>query len=166
MMKPLFSILLFLILTGTLGYSQTTETYTKEEKAILKVIESESEYFWGRNYDKWAALYVRAPYTVWTSASRDGVRRYNGWEEWSGQVKQLFENDPEPQPYKGVVHKYNYSFRIYGKGAWVSFEQMNDGTKTLETRIMEKENGKWKIAMVEVIYHVNEPVSEEENIGE
>jgi len=166
MMKSTFTAILFLMLSSTVAYAQNKETHTKAEKAILETIELESEYFWGRNYDKWASLYIHAPYTVWTSASSEGVSRYEGWEEWRDQVKKLFENDPDPQPYKGIVHKYNYNFRIYGKGAWVSFEQMNDGTKTLETRIMEKENGKWKIAMVEVIFNANEPISDEGDTGE
>lgn len=147
------------------AHAQDTKL-TKEEEAIKAVIEVESEYFWGRNYDKWADLYVHEPYVVWTSASKSGVRRYDGWKAWNSEVQNLFKEDPEPQPYEGVVYKYNYNFRIYGKGAWVSFEQMNDGTKTYETRIMEKQGGKWKIAMVEVIYNVNEPLEEDTETGD
>ncbi len=141
---------------------------TKDEAAIKAVIESESEYFWGRDFDKWAALYVHAPYVVWTASSKNGVRTYQGWESWKKEVKSLFESDPDPKPYEGVVTKYNYRFRIYKDGAWVSFDQMDNGTKTLETRIMEKENGKWKIAMVQVIYNANEPLGlgDDDSTGE
>jgi hypothetical protein len=146
------------------GHSQEMKL-SKEEEAIKSVIEAESEHFWARDYDKWMDLWVHESYSVWTSASKSGVRRYDGWDAWSTEVKNLFKEDPDPQPYEGVVYKYNYRFRIYGKGAWVSFEQMNDGTKTYETRIMEKHGGKWKIAMVEVIYNINEPLEEDTETG-
>jgi hypothetical protein len=111
-------------------------------------------------FAQWKDTYVHAPYVVWTAASKDGVRRFESWDKWSQEVEQLFKNDPKPQDYDGVVLKYNYKFRIYGNGAWVSCEQMNGGTKTLETRVMEKDKGKWKIAMVQVIFNANEPASE------
>lgn len=155
---PIFSTCLLLVSVAIPGVAQQT-VLSKEEMAIKNVIESESKHFWGRDYEGWASLYVHAPYTSWTSATKDGVRHFTGWESWSNQVKELFQSDPKPQEYEGVVFKYNYKFRIYKNGAWVSFEQMNGGTKTLENRIMEKENGQWKIAMVEVVYNANEQMT-------
>ena len=132
-----------------------------EEEAIKEVIEKESEYFWGRDLKNWKKCYVHKPYVVWTSATRDGVTRYAGWETWLSEVKQLFSQSPVPIPYE-QVRKYNYHFRIYGDGAWVSFEQEDGGMKTIETRILEKEKGTWKIAMVQVIFNVNETQSDPE----
>ncbi len=36
---------------------------------------------------------------------------------------------------------------------------MNNGTKTWETRIMEKHKGSWKIAMVQLVYNANETMN-------
>jgi hypothetical protein len=146
---------LFLVFAFTAAIAQD-KPLSKDEAAIREVIENESKYYWGRNYDKWQALYVHAPYVAWTAASKYGVTRHQGWDDWSKEVKTFFKSSPKPQEYEGVVYKYNYHTRIYGNGAWVSFEQMNDGTKTWETRIMEKQDGKWKIAMVELIFNANE----------
>ena len=133
-----------------------SQKLNKEENAIKAVIELESEYFWGRNYEKWKSLYVHEPYVTWTASSNQGVRRFEGWDAWDEEVKTLFKEDPKPQEYHGVVYKYNFHIRIYGNGAWVSFEQMNNGTKTWETRVMEKQKGVWKIAMVQLVYNANE----------
>ena len=164
MQKTILSIALAVFLALP-GFSQD-QKFTREEVAIREVIENESKHFWGRDYDGWQATYIHAPYVSWTAATKDGVRRYSGWESWSKQVKDLFSTDPEPQEYEGVVTKYNYKFRIYGKGAWVAFEQMDNGTKTWETRILEKEDGKWKIAMVELIFNANETALTDGDTGE
>jgi len=62
------------------------------------------------------------------------------------------EEHPEPDPLPALVD--SIEARLYGKGAWASYEQ-NDPKRGLkrETRLMEKENGQWKIAgMQTVIY--------------
>ena len=154
MLKSIFFATLFIFISAQV-YTQSTKL-TNEELAIQQVIENESKHFWGRDYKAWKKLYVHKPYVSWTSASRDGVRTYQGWKAWSGEVKKLFAESPDPMPYDGVVKKQNYQIRIYDKGAWVSFIQDNDGTKTMEIRILEKEKGNWKIAMVQLIFNANE----------
>ena len=154
MLRSIIFAALFLLVSLPIT-AQSSKT-TKDEQAIKEVIENESKYFWGRDFKSWKKLYVHKPYVSWTAASRDGVRTYQGWTAWSEQVQSLFEESPDPMPYDGVVKKMNYQIQIYGSGAWVSFTQVNDGTKTMETRIMEKEKGKWKIAMVQLIYNANE----------
>ena len=161
MLKPLFcSLIFFLAININYGQAQKN-SLSKEEATIKKVIENESKYFWARKLDKWKSTWVQEPYIVWTAATQDGVRQYKGWEAWLNQVEDFFKTSPEPMPYKKAVKKYDYKFRIYGNGAWVSFTQENEGTKTIETRIMEKINGEWKIAMVELIFDANQDEDKE-----
>lgn len=148
-------LLVLFILSSSATFSQSKKL-NKDELAIKSVIENESKYFWARDYKNWKKQYINKPYVVWTSSTRDGVTRYDGWEAWSQQVQSLFEESPEPMLYDGIVSKTNYRFRIYKKGAWVSFIQENNGVKTYETRIMEKSQGKWKIAMVQLVYDADE----------
>lgn len=129
---------------------------SSEEMAIKEVIEQESRTFWARDFKSWQKLWVHAPYTTWTSAANTGVRQYHGWDAWKEQVESLFAESPEPIPYDGDVEKYNYNFRIYGDGAWVTFEQSNKGATTSETRILEKHGGKWKIAAVQLLFNANQ----------
>lgn len=155
-------ILLSFFLFGPVVFAQN-QSLNAEEKAIKQVIENESKYFWGRDLKSWKKTYVHEPYVSWTSSSREGVTRYEGWKTWLTEVRALFEESPEPIPYNENVRKYNYVFRIYGDGAWVSFEQENNGVKTIETRILEKQNGGWKIAMVQLLFNANEDLEENEN---
>lgn len=153
-MKRILSSIFFLAISLTL--TAQSKNLKAEQAAIRNVIENESKHFWARDYQSWKKLWVHSDYAIWIAASRDGVRQYDGWKAWSANVKEFFAENPEPMPYTGVVTKENYRFRVYGQGAWVSFVQNNKGTRTLETRILEKRNGQWKIAMVEIIHNVNE----------
>ncbi len=150
----LFSLLLSIFGAGFLTAQE--REFSNEEKKIIQVIEDESKYFWARDFDAWSALYVHKPYVVWSASTQSGVRIFQGWDAWRNEVQKFFTSDPNAQPYEGVVYKYNYVFRIYKNGAWVAFQQMDNGTKTFETRILEKEGGKWKIAMVQLMYNANE----------
>ena len=147
----------FVLVTLTTTYSQD-KALSSEEKAIMEVIENESKYFWGRDIKNWKKCYVHADYVTWAAATRDGVRQYNGWKAWYKEVKSLFQESPEQEPYDGIVRKYDYNFRIYGSGAWVSFKQEDNGTVTNEIRILEKEKGQWKIALVQLFFDTNESI--------
>lgn len=146
-----------LVFSSTLAFGQKKSASQEKDIAAIKgVIEQESRTFWARDFKSWEKLWVHEPYASWTAASNIGVRQYRGWDAWKAQVEQLFKEDPDPVPYDGDVEKYNYHFRIYGDGAWVSFEQKNKTTTTYETRIMEKHKGKWKIASVQLFFNANE----------
>ncbi|MCB0548946.1 MAG: nuclear transport factor 2 family protein [Phaeodactylibacter sp.] len=146
-----------LIASSSIAFGQKKASASSDEAAIKEVIEQESRTFWARDFKSWEKLWVHEPYTIWTAASNTGVRQYNGWNAWKEQVENLFAESPEAIPYDGDVKKHNFSFRIYGNGAWVTFEQDNKGTITYETRIMEKHGGKWKIAAVQLFFNTNEP---------
>ena len=136
MLKSILCSLIILFTVSSTFGQEKKASFSKEEAAIKEVIENESKFFWARDFKNWKKTWVQKPYIVWTAASQDGVRQYNGWKEWLAQVEGLFESSPEPTPYEGEVKKYNYKFRIYGKGAWVSFIQENHEVKTIETSII------------------------------
>lgn len=151
-----------LLCLGTQIFAQNNSNKNKaEEIAIKNTIEMESRHFWARDFQSWKKTWVHTDYAVWIAASRDGIRQYDGWKAWSTNVKNFFAENPDPLPYDGDVSKKDYRFRIYGNGAWVSFIQMNKGTRTLETRILEKRNGQWKIAMAEIIHDINKEMETE-----
>ncbi len=157
MQKLIFFSILTLLCASPL-YGQKKQN---AEAAIQSVIENESRYFWGRDLKNWRKQWVHADYVIWRSATRDGVTQYLGWDQWNKQVEKFFLESPTPEPYDGHVTKQNYVFRIYSNGAWVSFEQVNNGVITYETRVLEKINGEWRIALVELIFNANERQSED-----
>lgn len=147
---------ILLILSSALAFGQKQKASAEEEK-IKQLIEQESRYFWARDFKNWKKLWVHEPYIIWTAASNSGVNQHSGWEAWEKEVLSLFEESPEPIPYDGDVKKYNYHIRIYGGGAWATFEQDNKGTVTYESRILEKQGGKWKVAAVQLFFNTNDP---------
>ena len=146
-----------LAVSSSFAFGQDKTASNSIEEVIKQVIEQESRTFWARDFKSWQKLWVHEPYTIWTAASNTGVRQYYGWDAWKEEVENLFQESPEPIPYEGDVKKSNYNFRVYGNGAWVTFEQDNKGTTTYESRIMEKHGGKWKIAAVQLFFNANEP---------
>ena len=67
------------------------------------------------------------------------------------------EASPEPNSTANNVIRKNMNLRIFKDVAWLTFDQYGEdtGDETMdmpglsrETRILEKENGEWKIAYV------------------
>lgn len=157
MMRITF-ITTLLLCSTVFVFGQKTKQ-SSEEAAIQKVIEMESRYFWARDFKNWKKQWVHEPYVVWSAASNSGVTQYYGWEAWENQVTSFFKESPDPVPYDTEVKKYNFFYRIYGDGAWVSFEQNNNGTVTHECRILEKKGGQWRIAGLQLFFDANQPTS-------
>ena len=69
----------------------------------------------------------------------------NGWQEIDDFVRTYLAEHPEPAP--PPAQPENIDIKLYGNGAWISYEILNEVFgKKRETRLMEKENDKWKIA--------------------
>lgn len=132
--------------------------YAEEEKAIMEVIDGESAAFWNKNFDDYASYWVQEPYIRtlgWWQAG--GVTVVSGWEERAKRTKAHMEASPAPNATANSVVRKNINLRIYKDVAWMTFDQYGEDTgDTLmdmpglsrETRILEKQNGTWKIAYV------------------
>ena len=136
---------------GTLNQKQDFE---KEKAEILKVLNDETKAAFNRDYQGWKEKWVHEKYVTKTymNFADTTMTETLGWNEIDDFVRTYIEEHPEPAPLPTLVDKINV--RLYGNGAWVNYEQddANLGIKR-ETRLMEKENGQWKIAgMQTVIY--------------
>ena len=151
-------IFILIILLYTVSCKEVTESndnnvanqsvnFEQEKSAILETLNSETEAAFQRNYESWTEKWVHDPSITKTyinfvdSSFSESV----GWNKISQFVKAFIEEHPEPEPVPQLVD--DIDVRLYGNGAWVSFEQQDSlrGLKR-ETRLMEKVNGKWKIA--------------------
>lgn len=120
-----------------------------EEAAIKKVIEDETMYFNQRNYEKWAECVAHDPmtYYTWTTpfAGENGVFEAKGWEEVSKAFKKIMEEEP---PNENLSKKENYSFKINGNMAYITFLE---DERTESVRVMEKKDGQWRILRMEAL---------------
>ncbi|MEL6538344.1 MAG: hypothetical protein AAFQ98_23185, partial [Bacteroidota bacterium] len=118
-----------------------------EKQAILERLNNETKDAFRRDYVAWTSNWVQDPdiSKVYVDFTDSTFSESIGWENISQFVKTFMEEHPEPEPVPELLNDINV--RLYGKGAWVTFEQQDSlrGLKR-ETRLMEKENGEWKIA--------------------
>ncbi|WP_394975165.1 hypothetical protein [uncultured Croceitalea sp.] len=130
----------------------------QEEKAILETLNTETEAAFQRDYDSWKDKWVHDSdiTKVYIDFVDNTFSESIGWNEISQFVKTFIEEHPEPEPVPKLLEKIDV--RLYGNGAWVTYEQQDSlrGLKR-ETRLMEKVNGEWKIAgMQTTIYGFDE----------
>jgi len=124
-----------------------TKNFDEEKIAIIESLTNETKAASRRDYKAWKSYWIHAPKISKTYMNFDenSFSEMNGWKEIDDFVRTYIEEHPEPVPPPAQPEEINV--RLYGTGAWVSFDTMDEvqGLKR-ETRLMEKENGKWKIA--------------------
>lgn len=118
-----------------------------EKTAILEVLNNETKAAFNRDYESWKTYWVHESFVTksYMNLRDSSMTETLGWEEVDNFVRTYIEEHPEPVPLPTLLD--NIDVRLFGKGAWVSYKQ-NDSEYGLkrETRLMEKDNGKWKIA--------------------
>ena len=136
------------------GTKNQLAQFEEEKAAILKVLNDETKAAFNRDYQSWKEKWVHEKYVTKTyiNFADSTMTETLGWNDINEFVKNDIAEHPEPSPLPTLVDKIDV--RLYDNGAWVNYEQ-NDSERGLkrETRLMEKENGQWKIAgMQTVIY--------------
>ncbi|MEK7257670.1 MAG: hypothetical protein AAB316_23135 [Bacteroidota bacterium] len=146
--------------TPSAAQAELPATTASDEAAIKNVIISETEHFMSSDSAKWADSFVREPFLLWsvTNGSEPGdVLTMRGWNELSNFMGSWFRTNKTEEVVvemrKETVSRDRWMIEIRGNTAWVSFNQHieNQEKKTkldvTETRILEKINGAWKIAL-------------------
>ena len=150
--------LLFFALTLLLSRCQSPEKpldLEAEKAAIRAVIAKETESYYRQDFEAWKSTYLDDPafrkYGYWEGFEHK-VEYCNGFAALAEQKKKQFEADATI--WKGSTEeRRNENFRIARDMAWYTFEQYSYEKDTrkllgvsLETRILEKHDGAWKIA--------------------
>ncbi|WP_378177912.1 hypothetical protein [Aquimarina sp. SS2-1] len=119
----------------------------KEKEAILEALNNETKAAFQRNYELWKEFWIHDPEItkVYIDFADSTFSESVGWKEINQFVKTFMEEHPEPEPLPKSLESINV--RLYDHGAWVTYKQQDSlrGLKR-ETRLMEKVDGKWKIA--------------------
>lgn len=124
------------------------ETDTAAEKnQILACLDNETKAACARDYASWKTHWVHRPNIskTYMNFADTTFSEMTSWKEVDDFVRTYI--DEHPEPVNPPIQADNINVEIYGDGAWVSFEVQDEviGRKR-ETRLMEKDNGRWKIA--------------------
>ncbi|NHF58603.1 nuclear transport factor 2 family protein [Flavobacteriaceae bacterium TP-CH-4] len=151
-----FSTLLFAINCREVHKEELKETtniavsHEAEKSAILQTLNDETKAAFQRDYEGWKEKWVHDPTIskTYINFADSSFTEAIGWQEISGFVKNFFKEHPEPEPLPALLD--DIEVRLYGNGAWVTYEQKDSlrGLKR-ETRLMEKVDGTWKIASMQ-----------------
>ncbi len=131
---------------------------TEDKKAILELIERETEMFLCRDFDAWTECWVQDDGVRRLAALTGGVMDYQeGWATGSDAIRHIFKKFPVPNPDAArSMRRSNFSVRILDEMAWASFDQYGEKSDdplvtvglSHEIRIFEKHDAQWKISMV------------------
>lgn len=128
----------------------------EDRDAVMQLIETESEAYLAKDYDKWAACWAHTPYVRrWVSTSRRGVNTWEGWERQGRPMKLYMEENPDPS--NARYRREAVNVRVANGMAWATFDQHTSGglgpeidvpELNNELRILEKQADGWKIVCI------------------
>jgi len=140
------------------AYSQSSFNEEAEQKAIMATIERETAYFYARDYDGWKQTWIQAPYTFQAWSNSDGTFDASvGWEQIDARIGKYIKDNPVPEG--GTSHpkveRRNMVVKFFNENlaylVWDQYNMSPDGktyTYSKDERLMEKQNGQWKIVNV------------------
>lgn len=167
-MKKLIHLALILSIFSCQNSTKKEETsiakfdQAAEEKAIMAVIDNETNSFFNGNYESWAKNWSHQPYAMQLWNNDDGTfDAAIGWDKINAQGKGWIEKYYLNG--KNIIHpkfkRDTIQFKFFNeKTAYLIWKQKNadkEGKKaqiSQETRLMEKEADGWKIVNVTAIW--------------
>lgn len=165
MKTRLFPFILLLLSLSACQNQQATIDIEAEKAAIQAVIAEETEAYYRQDFEAWKNTYLDSPgfrkYGYWEGYP-EKVVFYNGFESLAKEKKAQF--DADATLWQGSTEeRKNENIRISGDMAWFTFEQYSYEKdtrkllgKSLETRFLEKHDGRWKIAYLGYHYFPEE----------
>jgi hypothetical protein len=139
---------------GLFGSNEINEE--AEKNAIIESLTAETENFYKRDYEGIIKYFVHADYAFHSWNNADGTFNATvGWPAISEKYKNYIKDNPvqEGTSNDTKVERRNMIFKFFTSNlAFVTWDQYNSDAEnktyhlSKETRIMEKQNGLWKIA--------------------
>ena len=138
---------------GSPAFDQVSET-----DAIMSVIENETACFYARDYECWKAHFAHVDYAFQAWNKADGTFSANvGWTALDNVAGKYIKDNPVPPGGSShpKVERRNMKVKFFTNTlAYLSWDQYNSNpemqafTHSLDTRLMEKIGGVWKIVNV------------------
>lgn len=141
-----------------------TPEYEAESEKIMATINAEFIAYFIKDYEEWQSKYVHEDYFKYWGywdGYPEKIRQYNTWQELDIDKKKRMASETKAY-WDGEnvgMDIRDLNIQIRGDVAWATFKQISRNQKTgeylgeaLETKILEKEDGEWKIAYLNFLY--------------
>ncbi len=155
--------ILMLGLSALLGFGKNNATSgsvglneEKEKKAIIESINAETAAFFKRDYEEVIKYFMHTDYTFHAWNNADGTYSATvGWQAINEKLRNYIKDNPVAAGSSShpKVERRNMIYKFYSSElAFVTWDQYNSDQEmkiyriSKETRIMEKQDGMWKIA--------------------
>lgn len=139
--------MIFLVFCGA-----SHQLIAQEEDAIKDVIARETSAFLNVDYKSWAETWLKVPYAYRSYSDASTTTYVEGWEELNKTFVDYFKT---AKPADSEIINDWIEIKIFENGAYVRFNQkINDSIELEETsqiRVLEKQDGKWKIVFLGAI---------------
>lgn len=167
-----FTFLLFLACNQTEQKEVATAAAFNEEvekAAIMKTIENETSSFYKRDYEGWKQNFVQKDYAFQGWNNGDGTFDASvGWQEIDKRIAEYIKNNPVKAGGSShpLVERRNMAVTFFTDSlAFLVWDQYNADeenkffTLSKDQRIMEKENGQWKIVNVSSFWNYKSKIA-------
>ncbi|MGN6102609.1 MAG: hypothetical protein ACTHOR_15820 [Devosia sp.] len=138
-----------------------------EQRAVFEVIRAETVAFFTKDFDTFARCWAHEPYIRrlgwWT---RGGVTDRWGWDELADRTRLAMLDYPQKNRSAEEVRYENVVIRVGGDMAYATFDQYGPDTGepdfdmpgcSRESRVLERQDGKWRIVYHTYIHQTAEP---------
>jgi hypothetical protein len=153
MKTNLLLILVLSILAATACQEQID--IDKEKEAIIAVVNAQSEAYMARDIETMSSYMVQDSLSILLWANKWEYDYTVGWEKLAELTEKDFANDEAWAKYENLRYeRKDFNIKVYPKSAWAVFktvymweeDTLTNKWKAIETRILEKVDGEWKIA--------------------
>ena len=147
-MKKMY-LFFFVFTLVSVANGQEKTTLEKEKEAIKAVILEETQSYYDKDFERYAACYKHDESIVDLRAFSTSYSHGVGWEDKSSGMGNYMKNNPEPM--KNTEVKKNFDIHVYQESAWAVFDNdiYDDEGKLVDIDIgvnfLEKIEGEWKI---------------------
>lgn len=140
--------------------STQSQAHIDVNDAILAVITKETNMYCQANAKQWASCWLHHERTMYVYSSQEmGLIIHRGWDAVRADKLQNFNDDSFCK--KLEFRRENMAITCQDDMAWVTFDEIalnenGDLDESFQTRILERVNGEWKIALASLVIRRNQ----------
>lgn len=165
------TFILLLVCSTLSGFGQTGNNFdeAKEKIAIIEALTAETENFFKRDYEGVKKYFVQSEYAFHAWNNADGTFAATvGWRAIDEKFRNYIRQNPVPAGSSShpKVERHNMVWKFYNSEvAFLIWDQYNSDQSSKmfnhskETRLMEKQNGIWKIANMTALWDYKNLIS-------